>query len=127
MGPAEFMKKFGFEGLANGGSVTRKISGDRVVRVSLSESNGVTCPTEGHYVSLRVEVVGTKAGPIDSSLFLFDDFLRSRKDDRKDYPGRSGGRTFQVISSCGWGWYIAEPKSVEPLVHAVNEYIEFFE
>lgn len=126
MGPAEFMKQFGFQGLTNGGSVTRKISGDRLVKISLSENNGETCPTRGHYVSLKVEVVNTKTGPVDSSLFLFDNFLRVRKDDRKDYPGRCGGRAFQVISSCGWKWYIAEPKSVEPLVHAVNEYVGFF-
>jgi hypothetical protein len=123
---AEFFKTFGFKGEYNGASCARKISGDRVARVSLSDENGVSLSTQGHYVSLKVEIVFAN-GSIDRQLFVFDDHLAERSDKRTDYPTGGKGRVFQVIAYCGWEWYIAVPKTVKPLVVAVNKYIKMFE
>jgi len=120
-----FLKTFGFKGEYNGKTCTRKLSGGRIARISLSERNGRTCPTQDCYTSLEVEIVGTKTGPIDKTLFVFDEHLTERKDTRTDYPLR-GNRAFMVLAYCGWGWYIAVPKSVKPLVDAVEKYIGMF-
>lgn len=122
-----FLRTFGFEGEYTGRTCTRKIDGDRIARIILSESNGETYPTQGHYVSLEVEIIGTKVGRIDKALFVFDQILNTnqREDDRKDYPIK-GNRTFQVLTCCGWRWYIAVPKDIKPLVEAVEKYIGMF-
>ena len=122
-----FFKTFGFKGEYNGASCARKLSGNRIARISLSDENGRTISTQGHYVSLKVEVVDVTTGPIDRQLFVFDDHLTERSDNRTDYPGTGGGRAFQVIAYCGWEWYIAVPKTVKPLVNAVNKYVKMFE
>ncbi len=123
-----FLKTFGFKGVYNGLSCTRKISDGRIARITLSEENGRGIPTSETYVSLKVEIIGTKTGLIDKAMFSFDDHLptKTRTDGRKDYP-IGNNRTFQVISHCGWEWYIAIPKSVLPLTQAVDEYIGMFD
>lgn len=125
----EFLRAFGFQGQYNGKSVTRKLSGGRIARISVSEYGGRGLPTSGTFISLKVEIVNIKEGPIDSALFVFDDHLdRSRRtDNRGDFPGRSDSRTYMVLDHCGWGWYIAVPKDTKPLVKAVEDYIGLFE
>jgi len=126
--PTEFLRTFGFKGQYNGLAVTRKIDAARVARISLSTSNGrQTIPTHGHYVSLKVEIVDIHKGALDSAVFAFDDHLDTakRKDGRQDYPIQ-GCRTYMVIDHCGWGWYIAVPKSTAPLKKAVADYIGMF-
>lgn len=128
-GATAFLKAFGFQGLYNGTSVTRKLSGGRIARISLSEYGGRGLPTSGTYISLKAEIVNIKEGPIDSALFVFDDHLdRSRRmDKRPDHPGFTRSRTFMVIDHCGWDWYIAVPKETKPLIKAVEDYIGLFE
>ena len=123
----DFLRRFGFEGLYNGLSVTRKLDEDRLATISLSTSNGQTLPTSGHYVSLKVKVVDKRKGKIDEQTFVFDDHLDKgdRKDKRTDHPD-GGGRTFQVIEYCGWDWYIAVPRSLGPLKGAVEGYLLMF-
>lgn len=122
-----FFKTFGFKGDLNGVSCTRRLSGNRVARISLSEKNGVSISTQGHYVSLQVEIIDVVTGLIDKQLFVFDDHLTERSDKRADYPIGGEGRVFQIISSCGWEWYIAIPATVKPLVKAVEKYVKMFE
>jgi len=123
----DFLRAFGFEGEYNGLAVTRKIDPDRIARISLSTNNGQTVPTHGHYVSLKVEIVDIRKGPLDTAIFVFDDHLdgTKRTDSRGDYP-IPGTRTYLVIDHCGWGWYIAVPRSTKPLTQAVEAYISFF-
>ena len=101
-----------------------RLDDDRRVRLTLTEPASVG----GEFVGFRARVLSKRTGTIDERRFDFDQYLdhRDRTDGReKDYP-LSGGETFVVIPHCGWGWYIARPRSTEPFVRAVADWIALF-
>lgn len=82
--------------------------------------------TQNHYPALRLKIVSKVHGEIDSKLFIFNDYLSpamvNRSDTREDRPGN-----FYAWCHGGHGsdfdWYIATPKTLEPLLTAIREYI----
>jgi hypothetical protein len=91
--------------------------GERVARIDLSTNGAADL-----YVGFRVTVLNTRKGKIDEKFFAFNDYLSERADDRSDYKGG-----FEVYPGCGWGWYIAVPKTTEPLVRAIEQYLMVFQ
>lgn len=101
-----------------------RLDDDRVARIELATRG--TC---GKYEGFMVTVLNKREGRVDEKFFAFDDYLSSkmsdRSDQRGDYP-RGDNPCFHVISSCGWGWYIAEPKSTVRFTVAVDLYLDMF-
>jgi len=89
-------------------------------KIELTEK-GLGPPTLGTYVGLEASIVNIRTGLIDRQLFLFEDLLDERKDEKRDYKGG-----FCVVAHCGWKWYIAVPKSTNRLTSAVMTYVNMF-
>ena len=87
-----------------------------------------TYGTHRHYPGMRVSIMHKRNGKLDTRYFLFDNYLditdKGRKDNRQgDYPlGRN--RCFEVIQHCGWGWYIALPKTTRPFCQTLEGWID---
>ena len=74
-----------------------------------------------HYVGVEVTILNKGTGHVDSNFFHFDHHLSERSDTRSDYTDG-----FQIVSTCGWSWYIAKPATVQPLMDAIWGYIQLF-
>ena len=84
----------------------------------------ITIVTHGHsdqYEGYKVEIIHKNNGKIDSHYFPFNDYLKTRIDDRNDYKGK-----FEVSKHCGKCWYIAipKPKEVDEMVKIIFKYIK---
>lgn len=103
-----------------------QLDDDRRAHVVLATDNPYArYPTAGDYTSIVVSIVSKTRGLIQRKVFVFDDYLHERKDDRTDYP-IAGNTTFQVVDHCGWDWYIAVPTSTTPLVQAIDTFLDMF-
>lgn len=91
----------------------------------LARIDFATRGTAGQMEGLRVTILDSLCGTIDSKLFAFDDYLSERADDRRDYP-LGGNPTFAVVTHIAWDWYIARPATTAPLTEAVARYVELF-
>ena len=98
-----FFRTFGFKGEYNGASCTRKLSGNRIARISLSDENGRTLSTQGHYISLKVEIVDVTTGPIDRQMFVFDDLIKL---DEYLINARALLGTIAELNSFDAGWLV---------------------
>lgn len=126
----DFMKELAFEIPITwrDASGTHRMDDDRHVNLSI-----ITRGHTSHYTGVNVRVMHKKSGEIDRKFFLFDNFLdrHARSDNRElqdngrpDYPLNNTCCCFQVISTCGWFWYIAVPKTTRPFCEAVEGWIE---
>ena len=90
-------------------------SDERFVKVSLYDRSECI-------MGLIVEIVSKTRGVLDRKEFLFSDHLSSdmehRTDNRKEHSSIHGWRKDGEIE-----WYIATPKTVEPLMSAVLTYL----
>lgn len=104
----------------------RPMSNDRIARLELTNDNGWTTPTSGHFCALSVRIVHVITGEIDRKLFSFQDHLVERSDERADYDrpphvSQSGPGQF--------GWYIAVPteEAKHRLMKSIADYIAVWE
>lgn len=99
---------------ANGVAIV-SMDGDKLAKVEL-----VTSGTRGVYTGVRISVVSTQHGVIDTAVMRFDEVLDifDRADDRDDYIGG-----YSVRAHCGWKWYIATPTTPADFGFAVYNYI----
>jgi hypothetical protein len=73
--------------------------------------------TSGHYVGLRVTILDTNKGEIDSKTIRWEDHL-AMSDFRKNDDGR-----LVVIDHVGWDWYIRKPVDEKAICLPVERYI----
>ena len=95
-----------------------QLDADRVAKLEIREVG-----TVDSYNAIVVKICNRKTGVIDEKTFRFDDYLsfepQDRVDDRKDYQGGFSA----WLHNGALDWYIAKPKSVEPLTKAIEFYI----
>lgn len=102
-----------------------RIDGDRLAKIELA-----TAGVHESYPGVRVTILNKREGMVDQTYFLFDEHLdrtaEGRMDGRWDFPKSPKNLTFQVIAHCGWGFYLAKPKTTRPFCEAVERHIEMF-
>ena len=78
-----------------------------------------------HYDALKVEIINKRTGEIDSRLFPFDMLpATERADDRSEYLiGPHHNKFTAGVVTGSFDWYIAVPKSTDPLVNEIMRYI----
>jgi hypothetical protein len=120
--PALFCKSFGWKRTIKWFDRTgyATLTGNRRAKVELDNQNYAD-----HYSAFRVTIINTHEGTVDTKLFRFADYIPYQRVDNRQTDLLT--QPFEVISHCGWEWYIAVPKDVKPLVRAIEEYIEIFE
>jgi hypothetical protein len=75
----------------------------------------VTHGTHEQYEGLNVTITNKAEGKIDAMFFPFNDYLAN------------GGKTLEVISHCGWDWYMQQPVGgTSPIVKAIEKWIEMY-
>lgn len=96
-----------------------QIDAQRVARLEVSDRG-----YSDHYGHIEVTIANRVTGTIDVKSFRFNDYLpfdmKDRTDARKDYDGGFYGWTDNGTLD----WYIAKPKSLAPLMLAIQDYID---
>ena len=78
-----------------------------------------TTGTCDQYTALKVTMISTAAGKVDSHLFRFDEYLTP-----KDAGVVSGLHAWRDGSLCRW--YRTQPVSVDPIIEAISQYLYMF-
>lgn len=77
----------------------------------------------GKFVGLTVSIRNKDTGEVASNQFSFEQYLRSTA---KCSP-TSNDVTMHVWDSGSCDWYIVVPTTTEPIVDAINEYIDLYD
>lgn len=99
-----------------------RIDDDRRAKLRLTRThNG-----GGEWNAVHVEILSKTSGKITVGTLPFDTYLdrSDRADDRADWRPTRGEDTYKIIDHCGWDWYIAIPACTNPLVDAVEAWID---
>ncbi|MBU8908159.1 hypothetical protein [Desertibacillus haloalkaliphilus] len=87
----------------------------------------ITNGVHGTYRGFSVSIIHKTNGCITSHVFLFDEYMKKRDDERNDYNGG-----FSIVEDCcrqgTADWYIARPsvREVEAMAHQINVYLNFW-
>ncbi len=87
----------------------------------ISFSTGGTCD---RYMQLKVSIQNKTSGAIAENIFVFEDYLLRREDTSDSNVPYMFIWDDKSRHECGW--YIVHPKSTEPIVVAIFEYIKMY-
>jgi len=120
---AGFLERFQFErGIRWYGNVGYISLNNNVARIELTDRGCV-----GYFDRFNVQIINRAKGQVDSIDFRFDDYFAqsSRIDARNDMP-KQKFHAWASSSDKPLNWYIAFPKSVDPITKAIDEYCNMF-
>lgn len=99
-----------------------------LVENRIAEITLVTNGTVDTYRGYSVKIVNKVTGQITSQTFYFDDYMKERKDGRRDFKGG-----FSIVHHCCErdgvaDWYIAEPTydEINKMGTAILKFIEIY-